>query len=76
MPRRQLTQPAAIKRRILRITGETGPRKMNIINAMAGGDFFIITDMLRDGSLVKFGDRRGALYGPPGSDRLLQAKRA
>lgn len=66
---RQLTQPGAIKRRILRVTGESGPRSMNILIVLACGNQAVLDEMVRDGELRKFSDRRHTKYGPPSAGK-------
>jgi len=48
-------------RRITKILG-LGPRKRNVLDALAGGDRAVLDGLIARGRVVMIGDRRGALY--------------
>ena len=56
------------RRRILRVTGDTGPRSRNVLVGLAG-DSALVEAMIADGSLRKFGSKRGTTYGANASLR-------
>lgn len=55
----------AARRRIMRVVGDTGPRKRTVLVGLAGGDAGVVKGLVGDGSLVRIGKAKGALYGTP-----------
>lgn len=55
----------AARVRILKVTHETGPRKRTVLLGLAAGHASLVDNMITDGSLVKYGSKRGTTYGTP-----------
>ena len=60
-----------LARRLVRVCENLGPLKRNVLRGLAlakhpGEDFeTVFNDLLRDGALVMYGERKGAKYGIP-----------
>ena len=52
----------ARRQRLLRVLGETGPRKRTVCLGLLGGDAKAFDELLAEGKIVRRGDRKGARY--------------
>lgn len=52
----------AARRRILKVLGETGGRKRNVLDGLAGGDRRVLDELVRQKRVRIEGIRKGARY--------------